>query len=150
MGRYEDELEAAKRASTLELLFKCARLANEAALARVPGGAVVRPAHTTLFPHIDLHGTRLTELARRVGISKQAVGQLVDDLEALGMVRREPDPDDGRAKRVVWTERGRQGLLEGLATLQAFEKELAAACGVRRWAGLRGGLIALHDHLTSR
>jgi DNA-binding MarR family transcriptional regulator len=55
-------------------------------------------------------GVRLSDLADRLGITKQSVGQVVDDLEADGFVRRNPDPDDGRAKRIVIGPRGREAL----------------------------------------
>jgi DNA-binding MarR family transcriptional regulator len=146
---YLRELVARKRASTAQLLFKCARLVNERALAAVPaGGARPRPAHTQLFPHIALEGTRITELADKLGITKQAVGQLVDDLVAWGLVRRVADPDDARARRVVWTAKGRRGLLEGVAQLKALERELACAIGEARFTALHDALLALHDHLT--
>lgn len=138
-------IEAAKRASTAQLLFKCARLLNEQGLARVRAetGQPVRPAHAALFPHIDLEGTRITEIARRAGITKQAVGQLVDDLEAMGTVERVRDPTDGRA-RLVRFARGPDGdhaILHGLRVLGALEAELRAEVGADRWA-------ALHDTLT--
>src|SRR5437667_167757 len=73
-------LQSRKQASVGQLLFKAARLFNERAMARVqkkvPQAKLV---HTTLLPHIDLDGTRQTEIARRAGITKQAVGQLVDE-----------------------------------------------------------------------
>ena len=78
-GPSEDErseIEAAKRVSAGHLLLKAARLLNERATARVREVARVefRTPHTALLPHIDFEGTRLTELAARVGTSKQAVG----------------------------------------------------------------------------
>src|SRR5690348_16870172 len=85
---FDAELERRKHESTLQLLFKAARLLDEAALARVAeqrGGLRLRRSHTALFPHIDLAGTRITDLAERLGVSKQAVSQLVDDLEELGV-----------------------------------------------------------------
>ena len=148
---FPEELEAAKRASTAQLLFKCARLVNERALATLPldaGTPRPRPAHMALFPHIDLEGTRPSELARRVGVSKQAVGQLVDELEAMGVVERRPDPDDGRAKRVAFTDAGLRSILDGLAHLRRVEAELAEAIGEDAMGALREGLLALHDHLV--
>lgn len=148
---YRAELEAQKRGSTAQLLMKCARLVNERALARVkppPGAPAPRAAHTALFPHVPLEGgARISELATKVGISKQAVGQLVDDLEAAGVVERTPDPDDARAKRVRWTPKGKKALLSGLATLREVEDELRRAIGDRRWSALHDALGALHDHL---
>jgi DNA-binding MarR family transcriptional regulator len=127
--------EAARDAATLQLLFKASRLANERALARVaqhPEGRRVRPAHTALFPHLDFEGIRLTDLAARAGITKQAAGQLVDDLAAVGMVERVPDPADGRAKRIRFSRRGYAALMHGLGVLGELEEALAAVVGQRR------------------
>ncbi len=137
-------LEAQKRASTLQLLFKCARRANEIAVARLsrsPGGGGLRTSHTLLLPHIDFEGTRLTEVARRVGISKQATGQLVDDLVDVGTLERVPDPSDGRAKLVRFTPKGKRQILQGLATLAELRDELSGLVG-------DGVMVALHDALS--
>jgi DNA-binding MarR family transcriptional regulator len=147
----DPELEAKKRASTAQLLFKCARLVNERALARVAekGGGAARPAHTALFPHVPLDGgIRLTELASKVGITKQAVGQLVDELEAMGLFERVPDETDARAKLVRFTARGRRELHRGLAVLAEVEEELAVAVGRAKLRALHEALLALHDHLV--
>jgi DNA-binding MarR family transcriptional regulator len=132
--------EAARDAATLQLLFKASRLANERALARAAAGAPgppVRAAHTALFPHLDFEGIRLTDLAAKVGVTKQAVGQLVDDLAKHGVVERLPDPDDRRAKRIRFSRRGYAALMHGLGVLRQIESELAAAVGARRMRELR-------------
>lgn len=150
---FEGRLEQAKAESVAQLLFKCARLLNEQALARVevPEGAPrLRPAHTSLFPHIDLAGTRLTDLAKRVGVSKQAVGQLVDELEQLGVIERVADPQDGRAKLIRFRQKRGKSLLDGLAHLKKFEDELATAIGKDRMAALHEGLTALLAVLERR
>jgi DNA-binding MarR family transcriptional regulator len=132
--------EAIRDTSTLQLLFKAARLANEQALARVaaaaPAGPRVRPAHTALFPHLDFDGIRLTDLAAKIGVTKQAVGQLVDDLAALGMVERVRDPDDSRAKRIRFSRRGHAALMHGLGVLVEIQDTLAAVVGARRMRDL--------------
>jgi DNA-binding MarR family transcriptional regulator len=138
--------EARRDAATLQLLFKAARLANEQALACAAGGAPgppVRPAHTALFPHLDFDGIRLTDLASRVGVTKQAVGQLVDDLAALGMVERVSDPTDRRAKRIRFSRRGYAGLMHGLRVLHELEQLLGAAVGARRMRELHQTLKLL-------
>ena len=139
---FRQKLEADKARSTLQLLFKAARLINEDAIARVRKrtGEPVRVAHTALLPHVDLEGTRLTELARRMGVTKQAVGQLVDELEQMGQLERVPDPEDSRAKLVRFSKRGRKGLLDGLAVLRELEAELVAAVGKQRVAELHDTL----------
>jgi len=130
---FEATLRKRKARSVLEPFLRAARLANEHALRRLSArhgqAGAVRPAHTSLLPHIELGGTRLTVLAERVGVSKQAVAPLVDELEAMGVLAKVPDPADGRAKLIVFTELGRRGLLEGLDLLHEVEKEIGRAIG---------------------
>ncbi|MGC4086369.1 MAG: MarR family transcriptional regulator [Polyangiaceae bacterium] len=150
---YSQRLEQAKRESTLQVLFKVARLVDETAVARFAARhdkPHLRRAHTSLLPHIELAGTRITNLADRLGITKQAVSQLVDDLEELGVLAREADPDDARARRVVFTERGRAGLMEGLQTLRDLEREFGAVIGAQAMDQLRAALLALLDHLQAK
>jgi DNA-binding MarR family transcriptional regulator len=144
--------EATRDATTLQLLFKASRLANERALARVasdPSRPPVRPAHTALFPHLDFEGIRLTDLAERVGVTKQAVGQLVDDLAALGMVERISDPADKRAKRIRFSRRGYEALMHGLGVLRDLEDTLASALGARRMRELHDTLQLVVNALES-
>jgi DNA-binding MarR family transcriptional regulator len=67
----------------------------------------LRPRHGIVIAYLDERGSRATELAALSGRHKQMVGRTVDELEALGYVKREPDPSDRRAKLVVPTPRGR-------------------------------------------
>ena len=73
---------------------------------RQRGHTRLQPSHQVVFASIGPQGCRLTDLARRAGMTKQAMGQIVDDLERLGYVERTPDPDDGRAKIVRFTPAG--------------------------------------------
>ena len=140
---YVVKLEDAKAASTLQLLFKAARLLSERAIERVRRRTKrpVRTAHTQLLPHINLAGTRLTDLANRLGVTKQAAGQLVDELAAMGMLERIPDPTDARAKLVRFSRRGRLALLDGLGVLRGIEREMRMELGDAR-------MLALHDTLA--
>ena len=90
------------------------------ALANLAARAQVGAAHVHITRHLALQGSRLTELAERAGMSKQAMGDLVDQCEAWGLVTREPDPHDARARVVRFTA-------SGLAWLQAFQDAVAQA-----------------------
>src|SRR6266498_3789818 len=68
----------------------------------------IRPGHGCVFGTIDPQGSRLTDLAQRANMTKQSVGEATSDLEQRGYVERVPDPDDGRAKIIRLTERGRE------------------------------------------
>jgi DNA-binding MarR family transcriptional regulator len=143
--RFLASLEKAKQASVGQLLLKAARLFNEQAVAivRDRSGTGVRVAHTALFPHIAWEGTRPSELAQRLGISKQAVGQLIGELEEMGVVRREPDPSDRRASLVRFTEHGQRALVHGLGVLKELEEQLRHKVGVTTMRELEAGLVAL-------
>jgi DNA-binding MarR family transcriptional regulator len=144
------ELEAAKAASVGHLLIKTARLLNEraAARAREQMGTGLRPSHLAVFAHVDFDGTRLSTIAERMGISKQAVGQLVGVIEDAGMLERAPDPTDGRARLVRFTKAGRQSLLDGLAVLAAVDDELRATMGERVMDTLHSSLTSLMTVLS--
>lgn len=133
---FERALSAAKQRSVSHSLLKAGRLVDELGIARVRErlGAPLRRAHTRLFPHIDLAGTRPTELARRVGISKQATSVLIDELVEMGVLERALDPSDGRAWLVRFAERPGRSLLDGLTVLADIDAELEQSLGP---AGLR-------------
>jgi DNA-binding MarR family transcriptional regulator len=100
----------------------------------------IRRAHTPAVVHLPSGGMRLTDLAERAGISKQAMAELVDDLEAHGYLERTPDPTDGRAKLLMMTARARAA---HTATLQIFadiEAELAGVVGVAALEQVRSTL----------
>ena len=90
------------------------------ALSNLAARAQISAAHIHITRHLDLQGTRLTELADKAGMSKQAMGDLVDQCEAWGLVTREADPRDARARVVRFTQ-------TGLAWLQAFRAAVAQA-----------------------
>src|SRR5437660_7925940 len=109
------------------LLAKAVQRWNEllAAGFRRGGFAQVRPAYgSVLLPLFEEDGLRLSELAARSRLSKQAMTTLVRTLEARRLIVRRPDPDDGRAARVYLTPRARrfQATAEHvLATLRSEE-----------------------------
>lgn len=152
-GWSEDEratLEEAKLASVSQLLFRCARLLNERALVglRAQSGKPVRAAHTTLFPHIDLEGTRATVLAERLGVTKQAIGPLIDELEAWGFLERVPDPSDGRAKLVRFARAPGHTLLDGIKGLDEVDAQMRDVVGESEFEDLHRTLLTLNAWLS--
>ena len=104
----------------------------------------LRPGHAAAFLHIDRRrGSRLTDLAARARVTKQAMMLLVDDLETRGYLRRVADPTDSRAKVVRLTARGRGAAAECRRAVQAVEKQAAGVLGERRYEILRESLELL-------
>jgi DNA-binding MarR family transcriptional regulator len=116
------------------------RLGHRIVAGVIAAGYQQRPAHSGVFAHIDLAGTRLTELAARANMTPQAMGELVDDLEQLGYVERQPDPTDRRAKLIVLTSRGKDCLRAAFETISGIESGLETLLGSR-------GLVRLREDL---
>jgi DNA-binding MarR family transcriptional regulator len=87
-------------------------------LANLAARDQISAAHIHITRHLAMQGSRLTVLAQAAGMSKQAMGDLVDQCEAWGLVKRERDGQDARAKKVVFTA-------DGLAWLDAFKTAVA-------------------------
>jgi DNA-binding MarR family transcriptional regulator len=99
--------------------------------------ADIRPTHGCVFRFVKGGGLRLTVLAEMAGMTKQSVGEIVDDLEARGYVKRIPDPEDKRAKIICLTERGERAQATGLALFAKVEKQWAKRYGAERIAAVR-------------
>ena len=85
--------------------------------------------------------TRAAELARVLGVSRQAIQQQINELERDDLVTQIPDPSDRRANRIVFGERGSQLINAALATLRQSEQALALRLGYETVSGLRRGLM---------
>ena len=109
----------------------------------------VRAAHGVVFALIDAEGSRVTDLAARAGMTKQAMAELVAHLEDRGYVRREPDPADRRARIVRLTRRGWECIAAGRAIATELEDELAARWGAEPMAVLRAHLATLGTLLAA-
>jgi DNA-binding MarR family transcriptional regulator len=103
----------------------------------------IRPGHGCVFGTIDPEGSRLTDLAQRANMTKQSVGEATSDLEQRGYLERVPDPNDGRAKIIRLTERGREAQAIGRRLIDDLEREWAERYGEARVAALREALEAI-------
>ena len=89
----------------------------------------VGAAHIHITRHLAQDGSRLGELATRAGMSKQAMGALVDQCEAWGMVTRAADPADARARQVRFTATGLAWLGDYRDAVAQAEAEMRQAIG---------------------
>jgi DNA-binding MarR family transcriptional regulator len=109
----------------------------------VGAGYPQKPKHSAVFAQIHPGGTRLSDLARGANMTPQAMGELVDELEELGYVTREPDPTDRRAKLIVLTALGRDCVEAGMRTIVGLESRLTEVLGERGHRSLRTLLTKL-------
>src|SRR5215211_3279062 len=130
------------------------------ALLRVPWEAVQRhmlerlhergfddfdAAYLNVFQYPGPQGTRPSELAARLGISKQALNYLLGELERLDYLERRPDPDDLRSKRVALTPRGTSAIGVIREAVGEMETTWAQQLGPKRFAQLRNLLLELNQ-----
>ena len=122
------------------------------ALLRVPAQAIHRRIIKELnaagfddlrLPHIAVlqfpgpNGVRPGTLAERAGMSKQAMNQLLRSLESLGYIVRSDAPDEGRARIVRFTRRGRAAYSKIHDILRDIEREWSAGIGPKQFAQLK-------------
>jgi DNA-binding MarR family transcriptional regulator len=108
---------------------------------RAAGWAGVRPSYgSILVPLFEEDGLRIGELARRSRLSKQTMTTMVRVLEREGLVRRESDPDDGRAFRIVLTEKAERFRPVAEQTLHEIGALAQARLGQRRLEALKNDL----------
>ena len=101
----------------------------------------LRFADGVVFQHLVAGPRTVGALAERLGVTQQAASKAVVDLERRDYVRREADPDDGRARRVALTGRGEAAIDAGRRHRAAVEAELAERLGPRRVEEARRTLV---------
>jgi DNA-binding MarR family transcriptional regulator len=109
----------------------------------VGSGHPIKPSHSAVFAQIEPGGSRLTKLAAGANITPQSMGVIVDELEELGYVTREPDPSDRRAKLITLTPQGRAAVEAGEATITGLEEDLVDVLGERGARQLRSLLMKI-------
>jgi DNA-binding MarR family transcriptional regulator len=107
----------------------------------------LRPAHARLMVFLGWDGSRITDIARAQDVSKNAVGQLVSELEDLGYLERVPDPADGRAKIVRYTDQGVALIADAAAIAERLNAEIANIIGAKRLDDLRSMLADICHQL---
>jgi DNA-binding MarR family transcriptional regulator len=112
------------------------------------GYADIRPTHGCVFRFVRDDGMRLTDLAAHADMTKQSVGEIVDDLVEHGYVERFPDPEDRRAKLIRLTEKGVQAQRVGFGLIHEIEGRWAERFGTERMAELRETLEEIVGELA--
>jgi DNA-binding MarR family transcriptional regulator len=124
--------------STIRLRFRTALLSR---------GHDLSPSTTQIVPNLPVAGLGMTQLADRLDLTLQRTGQLVQRLEDDGYLRRVPDELDGRAKRVVYAERGLELLADVDRVADDITAEFQGILGNRRFASLCRDLSVLDGEL---
>jgi DNA-binding MarR family transcriptional regulator len=111
-------------------------------------GIRLRLSHLHVFGNIKADGTRLTDLAAWAGMTPPSMAQLVDELEAEGLLERRADPTDGRAKLVALTPSGWDAIRTGREIIARIEADYASRIGAERFEAMCWALQNLLDDLN--
>jgi DNA-binding MarR family transcriptional regulator len=103
----------------------------------------LRMRHLALFEGLPREGARVTTLAAQTGMTKQAMGELIDEIEAGGYIERRGDPADRRARIIEFTAKGQRAYEQALTILGEMERDYAALVGTDRYAEVRTTLEKL-------
>ena len=97
-------------------------------------------AQSLVFVNISEGVTRPSEIASRVGVTRQAIHQTINEMVELGYLTLQPDPTDRRAKVVVYTEQGKEVGGATVSALREIESSLSNRIGNGRVVALREAL----------
>jgi len=104
--------------------------------------------HLNVLQYPGPHGMKPSDLAGQLRISKQALNYLLGQLERLGYLQREADPDDLRSKRIVLTRRGSSLIPVIREAVREIEDEWAKELSPGRFTQLRDLLLELNSALS--
>ncbi|MFI5716693.1 MarR family winged helix-turn-helix transcriptional regulator [Nocardia sp. NPDC051750] len=119
-------------ASLLKLLSRATRAVEDELNAELRARLAapdLRPAHYAVFRYLDPAGSRVGELAQAAGMTQQSMGELIGQLEQAGLVRRQVDPADRRARQVVCTDAGHVALRLAGERIAGIERRVRADVG---------------------
>ena len=102
-------------------------------------------AHLNVFRYPGPQGARPSELAGRLGVSKQALNYLLGELERSGYIERHAHPDDQRSKRIALTDRGTAAVGVIRTAVAEVESAWADQLGAERFKQLRDLLVELNE-----
>jgi DNA-binding MarR family transcriptional regulator len=105
------------------------------------------PAFPSLLSNLDTEGTRIGVLASRAGVTRQAAGQLLREIERCGYAERTASQDDARATTVKFTARGRRLLATVLELVEEIEGDFEAALAPGEFDAVREGLRHIADRI---
>ncbi len=128
----------------LGLVMDGVRRDVHAATAAVGGRSPARGLRSSQIRLLSLtptDGMRLTDLAVRVGMTKQALGEFATGLEQQGLLETVRDPTDRRVRILRPTRRGRQAVAAAGAVIDAVEQEWRDRLGPRKWDRMRALLV---------
>lgn len=105
----------------------------------------------TVFLNLDFReGSRIVDLAQANGLTKQAMSQIVAEIEKQGYIVKQEDPEDGRAKKIALTARGKQLIQDSMQAYVELEAEYEKLIGAEKLAQLKAIAAELVENRARR
>ena len=89
----------------------------------------IKQTHNAIFATLGYEGMRAVDMAARMGITRQSMGEIIREMVDLGILEMRPDPTDRRAKLVVYSEEGRRIAADGFAHIQDLDRRFIEEFG---------------------
>jgi DNA-binding MarR family transcriptional regulator len=110
----------------------------------------IKQTHNAIFATLSAEGMRAVDMAARLGMTRQSMGEIIREMVALGILEMRPDPTDRRAKLVVYSEEGLRIAADGLAHIQDLDRRFTEEFGAEDYETARRvlrrvGQLLAHD-----
>jgi DNA-binding MarR family transcriptional regulator len=105
------------------------------------------PAYPSLLSNLDMAGTPIGVLAERAGVTRQAAGQLLREIEARGYVETRASADDARVTLVKFSAKGRRLFASVVELVEEIERDFEAGLPSGQFDKVRAGLMTIADRI---
>jgi DNA-binding MarR family transcriptional regulator len=118
-------------------------------LDKLKGHSRLKMSFSQVISHISPHGSLINDLAKINGVSKQAISQVVKEVEDLGYIERKQNPHDARSTKLFLTDYGLQLIADSVANISVLRAQFVEVLGERQLQELTLQLEALYDYFSS-
>ena len=134
-----------RTANLRQRLLRASRAVNTAIVRGLHerGFDELRSTHTALLSNLEFGGASLTAVARRAGMTKQAMGRLADELIRLNYIESSRDKADRRAVKLAFTDAGLNLMQHSFAVMDEIERRCANRIGTDDFQRLLRSLSAV-------
>lgn len=118
-------------------------------LDKLKGHSRLKMSFSQVISHISPHGSLINDLAKINGVSKQAISQVVKEVEDLGYIERKQNPHDARSTKLFLTDYGLQLIADSVANISVLRRQFAEVLGERQLQEFSLQIEALYDYFSS-
>jgi DNA-binding MarR family transcriptional regulator len=118
-------------------------------LDKLKGHTRLKMSFSQVISHISPHGSLINDLAKINGVSKQAISQVVKEVEELGYIERRQNPHDARSTQLFLTDYGLQLIADSVENISVLRAQFAQVLGDRQLQEFAAQIEALYDYFSS-